>query len=65
LYNVPDISFNDHGVISPILIALILLLANNKNIMGTKTNSPLSNALGFLTLIIMSAAAIAFVLTSF
>ncbi|HVS97574.1 MAG TPA: divalent metal cation transporter [Puia sp.] len=46
-----------YGITSPVLIAVILHIGNNKTIMGKYTNSVLSNCLGFLTLILMTAAA--------
>ena len=54
-----------YGLTSPILIAVILHIGNNKKIMGDLTNSRLSNILGFLTLILMTAAAVALVYFSF
>lgn len=54
-----------YGLISPILIFFILKIANNKNIMGNAVNRPISNLFGYLTLGIMSLAAVAFLLTSF
>jgi len=50
-----------YGLTSPVLIAMILHIGNNKKIMGEHTNSGLSNMLGFLTLILMTAAAIALI----
>jgi NRAMP (natural resistance-associated macrophage protein)-like metal ion transporter len=47
-----------YGLTSPVLIAMILHIGNNKKIMGEHTNSRLSNVLGFLTLILMTAAAV-------
>lgn len=47
-----------YGLTAPVLIALILHIANNKKIMKENTNSVLSNVLGFTTLILMTAAAI-------
>jgi Mn2+/Fe2+ NRAMP family transporter len=47
-----------YGLTAPVLIAVILHIGNNKKIMGKLTNSSLSNILGFLTLILMTAAAI-------
>jgi NRAMP (natural resistance-associated macrophage protein)-like metal ion transporter len=47
-----------YGIISPVLIAVILHIGNNKSIMKSFTNSQRSNILGFTTLIIMSIAAI-------
>lgn len=46
-----------YGITAPVLIAIILHIANNKNIMGKNTNSTLSNILGIVALIIMSCAA--------
>ena len=50
-----------YGLTAPVMIAIILHIGNNKKIMGKNTNSPLSNFLGFLTLILMTAAAIALI----
>jgi NRAMP (natural resistance-associated macrophage protein)-like metal ion transporter len=47
-----------YGLTAPVLIAIILHIANNKRIMGEYTNGKLSNFLGFLTLLLMTAAAI-------
>lgn len=50
-----------YGVTSPILIAIILHISNNKAIMGDHTNSRLTNILGFAAFLIMSAAALTFI----
>ena len=50
-----------YGITAPILIAVILHLCNSKKVMGQFTNRPLSNILGFTTLIIMLSAAIALI----
>ena len=47
-----------YGIISPVLIAVILHIGNNKTVMRSFTNSRRSNILGFATLIIMSLAAL-------
>jgi len=47
-----------YGLTAPVLIAIILHIANNKKIMGENTNNKLSNILGFATLILMTAAAV-------
>jgi NRAMP (natural resistance-associated macrophage protein)-like metal ion transporter len=47
-----------YGLTAPVLIAIILHIANNKKIMGEFTNSKRSNILGFTALILMTAAAI-------
>ncbi|MEP6673756.1 MAG: divalent metal cation transporter [Ferruginibacter sp.] len=50
-----------YGLTAPVLIAIILHIGNNKKIMKKNTNSKVSNALGFITLIIMTVAAIALI----
>lgn len=50
-----------YGLTAPVLIAIILHIANNKKIMGEYTNGKLSNILGFATLILMTSAAIVMV----
>lgn len=47
-----------YGVIAPVLIAIILHLANRKDVLGAKTNGWVSNILGFATLVIMISAAV-------
>ena len=47
-----------YGITAPVLIAIILHISNNKKIMGEYVNNRTSNVLGFIALIIMSAAAI-------
>jgi Mn2+/Fe2+ NRAMP family transporter len=54
-----------YGLTAPVLIAVILHIGNNKKIMGEHTNSRFSNVLGFLTFILMTAAAIGLVYFSF
>jgi NRAMP (natural resistance-associated macrophage protein)-like metal ion transporter len=54
-----------YGITSPVMIAVILHIGNNKKIMKGFTNSPLSNILGFITLILMSASAIALIYFQF
>jgi NRAMP (natural resistance-associated macrophage protein)-like metal ion transporter len=46
-----------YGLTSPVLIAVILHIGNNRKIMGKHTNSRLSNILGVLTLLLMTASA--------
>ena len=50
-----------YGLTAPILIAIILHIGNNKKIMNTNTNSTISNVLGFITLAIMTVAAVALI----
>jgi len=52
-----------YGLISPIMIALVMYLANHRQLMGDKANGPISNLFGGLTFLAMtlSAAALLFV----
>lgn len=47
-----------NGICAPPLLLLIILIGNNKNIMGSHTNSKFSNLLGLIIMLIMSAASI-------
>ena len=47
-----------YGVTAPVMIAIILHISNNKQIMGTNTNGRMSNILGVAAFILMTAAAI-------
>ncbi|MDD5751809.1 MAG: divalent metal cation transporter [Candidatus Peribacteraceae bacterium] len=46
-----------NGIIAPPLMLFILLVANNRSIMGKQTNGPLSNVLGFTLTMVMSVSA--------
>ena len=48
-----------NGICAPPLMVLIMLVANNKKIMGVHTNGKLLNVLGWVITLVMSAAAIA------
>jgi len=50
-----------YGLTSPVLIAVILHIGNNKKIMKKNTNSRYSNTVGVITLILMSVSAIALI----
>jgi NRAMP (natural resistance-associated macrophage protein)-like metal ion transporter len=50
-----------YGLTAPVLIAIILHISNNKEIMGKNVNGKVSNILGFAALIIMTAAAVALI----
>lgn len=50
-----------NGFLAPPLLILIMFIANNHSIMGRRTNGRLTNVVGWLTALIMSAAAIALV----
>lgn len=47
-----------NGIIAPPLLIVIMLIANNKTIMGNNVNTPLLNFFGISTVLIMSTAAI-------
>lgn len=47
-----------YGLTAPVLIAIILHISNNKEVMGIYTNNKLTNVLGFITLFLMTIAAI-------
>jgi NRAMP (natural resistance-associated macrophage protein)-like metal ion transporter len=50
-----------YGLTAPFLVAVVLLISNNKKIMKDHTNSLFSNILGFITLILMTVAAVALI----
>ena len=54
-----------YGLTAPVLIAIILHIGNNKKVMTEFTNTKLSNILGAITLLLMSAAAIALIYFQF
>ena len=52
-----------NGVLAPPLLVLLMLITNNKHIMAKHTNTLIFNILGWLTTILMAAAAIAMFFT--
>jgi len=54
-----------YGLISPVLIFFILLLANNSEVMGKYKNNLVTNILGVLTLAVMTSATALFIIVSF
>jgi NRAMP (natural resistance-associated macrophage protein)-like metal ion transporter len=48
-----------NGVLAPILLVFVVLLSNDRRVVGERTNSPLVNALGWVTTAAMGAAAVA------
>lgn len=52
-----------NGFLAPPLLVVIMLVANNKEVMGERTNGNWMNILGWITAVVMFAAAIALVLT--
>jgi Mn2+/Fe2+ NRAMP family transporter len=54
-----------YAIITPILIFLIIRLANNKKIMGQRTNSLFTNILAYIALILISVLVIAYLISLF
>ncbi len=52
-----------NGFLTPPLLAVVLLVANNKEVMGKRANGLLLNVLGWSTVVLMAAAAVGLVLT--
>ncbi len=52
-----------NGFLSPPLLIVLLLISNNRSIMGARANGPVLNVLCGITALLMSAAAIGLVLT--
>jgi Mn2+/Fe2+ NRAMP family transporter len=52
-----------NGLLAPPLLVLLMLIANNRQIMGTQVNGVGLNIGGWATTIVMSVVAIAFFLT--
>jgi NRAMP (natural resistance-associated macrophage protein)-like metal ion transporter len=48
-----------YGLTAPVMIAIVLHISNNKKIMGSYINKPHSNIFGFITLALMTVAAVA------
>lgn len=47
-----------YGMIAPLLIAIILHICNNKNIMGPYTNTRTTNWIGWITFLVMAGSAV-------
>lgn len=54
-----------NGLLAPPLLLLIMLISNNKKVMGDKANHPIINCAGWLTTLLMTAAAVALIVLSF
>lgn len=54
-----------YGITSPVIIAIVLHICNNKHIMGTHANGWRSNVLGGITLVLMTVAAVALIYFQF
>jgi len=51
-----------NGLIAPILIAAIMIVGNDRRLLGAHRNGPVSNLLGLVTTVVMASAAVAMVL---
>ena len=51
-----------NGLVAPPLLVLVMLAGNNRRIMGRQTNGLVLNLLGWVTFVVMAAAALAFLL---
>jgi len=47
-----------NGLVAPPLMVIIMLVANNRKVMGERTNTPALNTLGWLATAIMTAASV-------
>lgn len=54
-----------NGLLAPILLTIILIISNDKRIMGLDTNSHASNVFGGITVTVMTAAGLYLLYTSF
>lgn len=52
-----------NGFLAPPLLIVIMFVANNKKVMGNKVNGVWTNVLGWITTVVMFAAAMALILT--
>jgi NRAMP (natural resistance-associated macrophage protein)-like metal ion transporter len=53
-----------NGLLAPPLLLLVMLVGNNRTIMGERANGPWLNVLGWLATALMSLAAVAFFVTA-
>jgi len=52
-----------NGIVAPPLLVVVMLVANNKRVMGKRTNGPFTNIVGWLAAVVMFVAAIAMFVT--
>jgi NRAMP (natural resistance-associated macrophage protein)-like metal ion transporter len=53
-----------NGLVAPPLLVLVMLVSNDKAVMGRRTNGRLLNVVGWLTTIVMSVAAVGLIVTT-
>ena len=54
-----------NGLIAPVILILIVLLSNNKKVMGDRINHPITSVLGWLITAIMIIAGVATIISLF
>jgi NRAMP (natural resistance-associated macrophage protein)-like metal ion transporter len=54
-----------NGIVAPPLLVMIMLIGRNREIMKGETNGPVSNVMGWLTTVLMTAAAAALLMSLF
>jgi Mn2+/Fe2+ NRAMP family transporter len=54
-----------NGLLAPPLLVVILRISNDSKVLGTRVNGRLLNVLGWFTALVMSAAAVGLILTSY
>lgn len=54
-----------NGLIAPVILVLIILLSNNKKVMGDRVNHPVTTALGWFITLVMIAAGLATIISLF
>jgi Mn2+/Fe2+ NRAMP family transporter len=54
-----------NGVLLPVILVFILLLINDRRIMGKHVNSPAFNVLAWLTVVILTILALILIVTTF
>jgi Mn2+/Fe2+ NRAMP family transporter len=52
-----------NGIIAPVLIGAIMIVGNDRRLLGAHRNGPVSNLLGLITMVVMTVAALAMMLT--
>jgi NRAMP (natural resistance-associated macrophage protein)-like metal ion transporter len=52
-----------NGIVAPPLLVVVMLISNNKAVMGKRTNGPFTNIVGGLAAVLMFAAAAGMILT--
>ena len=53
-----------NGLLAPPLLLLVMLVSNDRMVMGERTNGRLLNVVGWATTLIMAVAALALLVTS-